>query len=189
MVHHRCRFGVLRRVRPGRVRPGVRRRGLRRDAVGIERPLPPDGAAVPAPDRGRRERPRVGRWLRPGRAVRPAGRRRRPLASRHPEYAFADVVYGPLCDLVGGAVARELCMTGRNVDGRRGARAPPGVGGGRARRARRKGAGGGARRSPSRLAPNLMRTKAKALRAQQHATPTGSRSTSERPPVTAQPAP
>jgi enoyl-CoA hydratase len=33
----------------------------------------------------------------------------------HPEFAFADVVYGPLCDLVGGAVARELCMTGRNV--------------------------------------------------------------------------
>jgi enoyl-CoA hydratase/carnithine racemase len=34
----------------------------------------------------------------------------------HPEYAFADVVYGPLHDLVGGAVARELCMTGRSVD-------------------------------------------------------------------------
>ena len=34
----------------------------------------------------------------------------------HPEYAFADVVYGPLHDLVGGALARELCMTGRNVD-------------------------------------------------------------------------
>jgi enoyl-CoA hydratase len=33
----------------------------------------------------------------------------------HPEYAFADVVYGPLHDLVGGAVARELCMTGRSV--------------------------------------------------------------------------
>jgi enoyl-CoA hydratase/carnithine racemase len=34
----------------------------------------------------------------------------------HPEYAFADVVYSPLHDLVGGALARELCMTGRNVD-------------------------------------------------------------------------
>jgi enoyl-CoA hydratase len=34
----------------------------------------------------------------------------------HPEYAFADVVYGPLCDLVGGAVARELCFTGRAVE-------------------------------------------------------------------------
>jgi enoyl-CoA hydratase len=34
----------------------------------------------------------------------------------HPEYAFADVVYGPLHDLVGGALARELCMTGRSVD-------------------------------------------------------------------------
>jgi enoyl-CoA hydratase/carnithine racemase len=34
----------------------------------------------------------------------------------HPEYAFADVVYSPLHDLVGGALARELCLTGRNVD-------------------------------------------------------------------------
>jgi enoyl-CoA hydratase len=34
----------------------------------------------------------------------------------HPEYAFGDVVYGPLHDLVGGAVARELCFTGRSVD-------------------------------------------------------------------------
>lgn len=31
----------------------------------------------------------------------------------HPEYTFGDVVYGPLHDLVGGAVARDLCMTGR----------------------------------------------------------------------------
>jgi len=31
----------------------------------------------------------------------------------HPEYAFGDVVYGPLHDLVGGALARELCLTGR----------------------------------------------------------------------------
>jgi enoyl-CoA hydratase len=31
----------------------------------------------------------------------------------HPEYTFGDVVYGPLHDLVGGAVARELTMTGR----------------------------------------------------------------------------
>ena len=33
----------------------------------------------------------------------------------HPEYSFGDVVYGPLRDLVGGAIARELCMTGRLV--------------------------------------------------------------------------
>lgn len=33
----------------------------------------------------------------------------------HPEAAFADVVYGPLHDLVGGAVARDLCLTGRQV--------------------------------------------------------------------------
>jgi enoyl-CoA hydratase len=35
----------------------------------------------------------------------------------HPEIAFGDVVYGPLHDLVGGAVARDLCFTGRRIDG------------------------------------------------------------------------
>ena len=34
----------------------------------------------------------------------------------HPEIAFGDVVYGPLHDLVGGAVARDLCLTGRKID-------------------------------------------------------------------------
>src|SRR5207249_2198098 len=34
----------------------------------------------------------------------------------HPEREFGDVVYAPLHDLVGGAVARELCLTGRAVD-------------------------------------------------------------------------
>jgi enoyl-CoA hydratase len=34
----------------------------------------------------------------------------------HPEITFGDVVYGPLHDLVGGAVARDLCFTGRPVD-------------------------------------------------------------------------
>jgi enoyl-CoA hydratase len=34
----------------------------------------------------------------------------------HPEYTFGDVVYAPLADLVGGAIARELCLTGRSVD-------------------------------------------------------------------------
>lgn len=34
----------------------------------------------------------------------------------HPEYAFGDVVYTPLADVVGGARARELCLTGRAVD-------------------------------------------------------------------------
>lgn len=33
----------------------------------------------------------------------------------HPERSFADVVYGPLRELVGGAVARELVLTGRVV--------------------------------------------------------------------------
>jgi enoyl-CoA hydratase/carnithine racemase len=34
----------------------------------------------------------------------------------HPEQTFGDVVYGPLHDLVGGGLARELCFTGRSVD-------------------------------------------------------------------------
>jgi enoyl-CoA hydratase/carnithine racemase len=34
----------------------------------------------------------------------------------HPERTFGDVVYGPLHDLVGGAVARELTMGGRELD-------------------------------------------------------------------------
>jgi enoyl-CoA hydratase len=34
----------------------------------------------------------------------------------HPEVTFGDVVYGPLHELVGGAVARELALTGRPVD-------------------------------------------------------------------------
>jgi enoyl-CoA hydratase/carnithine racemase len=34
----------------------------------------------------------------------------------HPEVTFGDVVYSPLHDLVGAAVARDLCFTGRSVD-------------------------------------------------------------------------
>ncbi len=34
----------------------------------------------------------------------------------HPEQAWSDVVYGPLHDLVGGGVARDLVLTGRPVD-------------------------------------------------------------------------
>lgn len=34
----------------------------------------------------------------------------------HPEHAWGDVVYTPLHDLVGGAVARDLSLTGRSVD-------------------------------------------------------------------------
>jgi len=33
----------------------------------------------------------------------------------HPEITFGDVMYSPLHDLVGGAVARELCLTGRKL--------------------------------------------------------------------------
>ncbi len=34
----------------------------------------------------------------------------------HPEITFGDVVYGPLHDLAGAAVARDLCFTGRIID-------------------------------------------------------------------------
>jgi enoyl-CoA hydratase len=34
----------------------------------------------------------------------------------HAEIKFGDVVYGPLHDLVGGAVARDLCFSGRRID-------------------------------------------------------------------------
>lgn len=34
----------------------------------------------------------------------------------HPEVQFGDVVYAPLHDLIGGAHARDLCLTGRRVD-------------------------------------------------------------------------
>ena len=34
----------------------------------------------------------------------------------HPEFTFGDVVYAPLHELVGGAVARDLCLTGRSID-------------------------------------------------------------------------
>jgi enoyl-CoA hydratase len=34
----------------------------------------------------------------------------------HPEHSFAQVVYGPLHDLVGGSIARDLALTGRRID-------------------------------------------------------------------------
>ena len=37
----------------------------------------------------------------------------------HPERTFGPVVYGPLHDLVGGGLARDLCLTGRILDARR----------------------------------------------------------------------
>ena len=33
----------------------------------------------------------------------------------HPEISFGQVMYSPLHELVGGAIARELCLTGRKV--------------------------------------------------------------------------
>ncbi|HEY5024511.1 MAG TPA: enoyl-CoA hydratase/isomerase family protein [Acidimicrobiales bacterium] len=34
----------------------------------------------------------------------------------HPEQRWGDVVFSPLADLVGSAVARDLCLTGRTID-------------------------------------------------------------------------
>ena len=34
----------------------------------------------------------------------------------HPEITFSQVLYSPLHEMVGGAVARELCLTGRKVE-------------------------------------------------------------------------
>jgi enoyl-CoA hydratase len=34
----------------------------------------------------------------------------------HPEHSFSQTVYGPLHDLVGGAVARDLTLTGRRIE-------------------------------------------------------------------------
>jgi enoyl-CoA hydratase/carnithine racemase len=34
----------------------------------------------------------------------------------HPEHRFSQVVYGPLHELVGGAAARDLTLTGRTID-------------------------------------------------------------------------
>lgn len=34
----------------------------------------------------------------------------------HPEHTFGDVVYSPLHDIVGGAVARDLVLSGRRID-------------------------------------------------------------------------
>ena len=36
----------------------------------------------------------------------------------HPEISFSEVMYLPLHDLVGGAIARDLCLTGREITAR-----------------------------------------------------------------------
>jgi len=36
----------------------------------------------------------------------------------HPEFTWADVVYGPLAAIVGGGTARDLTLTGRQLDAR-----------------------------------------------------------------------
>ena len=69
----------------------------------------------PLPDHRRGQRRRAGWRVRSGHPVRHPHRRRHARFA-HPEREFGDVVYAPLHDLVGGAVARELCLTGRAVD-------------------------------------------------------------------------
>jgi len=34
----------------------------------------------------------------------------------HPEIAFGEVMYSPLHELLGGAIARDICLTGRKID-------------------------------------------------------------------------
>ena len=82
----------------------------------------------------------------------------------HPERTFGDVVYGPLHDLVGGAVARELTIGGRELDRRRSARGAPRRRGRAARGARRRRRRDRRPRSSPPPATCSMRTKAKALR-------------------------
>ncbi len=137
VVHHRRRRRLLGRLRPPGVRSRDRRPGVRRAALGVERPLPPDGAAVPAADRRGVNGPAIagGFDLAVMCDLRVASK---TATFSHPEVTFGDVVYAPLHDLVGGAVARDLCFTGRKVDADGGARAPPRV---------ERRAGEGARRS------------------------------------------
>ena len=52
----------------------------------------------------------------------------------HPEYTFGDVVYSPLADLVGGAIAPRAVPDGTSDRRDRSTRAPPGERGHRARR-------------------------------------------------------
>ena len=84
----------------------------------------------------------------------------------HPERTFGDVVYGPLHDLVGGAVAREL--DDRRPRARRPSEALDVHLVGEVVDARRAGRDGDARDRRARRAPpratSSMRTKAKALR-------------------------
>lgn len=81
----------------------------------------------------------------------------------HPETTFGDIVYSPLHDLVGGAIARELALTGRRIDAAEAeqlhlvARVHP-------RAALLEGAMAVARDIARAPRPLLLRTKAKALR-------------------------
>ncbi len=80
----------------------------------------------------------------------------------HPEQSFGDVIYGLLHDLVGGAVARDLCFTGRRIDA---ADATADGGRERGRRRRRVDRRGTAVAEAVAAAPrwSLVRTKAKAI--------------------------
>ena len=84
-------------------------------AVGVERPLSPHRAGLPVADVAAVNGPALAGGF--DLAVMCDLRIVRASACfAHPEVTFGDVVYGPLHDLVGGAVARELALTGRTVD-------------------------------------------------------------------------
>ena len=105
---HRRRSGVLRGLRPLRVHRGRRRRGVRPRAVGVERPLPRPRAAVPAARRSPRSTVPRSRAASTSRSCATCAIASTTARFAHPERTFGDVVYGPLHDLVGGAVARDL---------------------------------------------------------------------------------
>ena len=127
----------------------------------------------PAPDARRRQRAGAGGRVRP-RVLCDLRIAASTARFAHPERTFGDVVYGPLHDLVGGAVARELTLGGRELTRHRSARRPP------RRRGRRtpRALVAATERPSTRMSPPrqrvLMRTKAKALRRAgfAHGTPT-----------------
>ena len=82
--------------------------------MGVERPLPPHGSNFPLPLVAAINGPAIagGFDLAVMCDLRVAATTAR---FAHPERSFGDVVYGPLHDLVGGAVARDLALGGREL--------------------------------------------------------------------------
>ena len=89
-----------------------------------------------------------------------AAHRRRRRGFGHPEHSFTQVVYAPLHDLVGGAVARDLALTGRRIDADEAQQARPGEPSrGRRSTSSRKQCGGNRDRGGAREVLALMKAK------------------------------